>query len=462
MGQAPRFVAVLDVGKTNVKVVVHDLDTGNDLFVRSRPNGVVAGPPYPHYDTDAIWTFFLGALAEAAALHRIDAISVTTHGASLALMAGDQLALPVLDYEYGGPDTLAADYDTMRPPFSESFAPRLPGGLNAGAQLFWQQRTFPDAFRSVTAILPYPQYWAFRLSGIQASEATSLGCHTDLWAPRAGHLSSMVKRLDWSQLFAPLRPAFDALGPVTPEIAAATGLLPGTPVHCGIHDSNASLLPHLLARPAPFAVLSTGTWVIAFAVGGSLDRLDPARDGLSNVDVFGRAVPSARFMGGREFELLMDSVKAEPTAADISAVFARRIMVLPAIIPGSGPYAGCRGGWVDDPVSLSPGERIAAVSLYLAMVARQCLTVAGAAGPTIIEGPFGRNTLFAAALGGLTGRPVEIAAGTTGTSTGAAMLARRADRAVQSEVGQASPPDFDGDALQGYAEAWLGKLESSR
>ena len=32
----------------------------------------------------------------------------------------------------------------------------------------------------------YPQYWAYRLTGVLANEVTSLGCHTDLWNYRAG------------------------------------------------------------------------------------------------------------------------------------------------------------------------------------------------------------------------------------------------------------------------------------
>ncbi len=42
--------------------------------------------------------------------------------------------------------------------------------------------------------------------------------------------------------------------------------------------------------------------MINFGVGGDLDHLDPQRDALANVDAYGRAVPSSRFMGGREFE----------------------------------------------------------------------------------------------------------------------------------------------------------------
>ncbi len=70
----------------------------------------------------------------------------------------------MLDYEHDGPDALAAEYDAVRPPFSETGSPRLPLGLNLGAQIFWQERRFPERFANVAAILTYPQYWTFRLT----------------------------------------------------------------------------------------------------------------------------------------------------------------------------------------------------------------------------------------------------------------------------------------------------------
>lgn len=456
MSTTPRFIAVLDVGKTNVKVVVHDLETGEDVFVRTRPNAVVDASPYPHYDVEGMWAFFLDTLKEASSSQRIDALSFTTHGATFALLAGDRLALPILDYEFHGPDTLESAYLAARPSFTESFTPRLPGGLNAGAQIFWQARTFPDAFAKVTTILPYPQYWAFRFTGILASERTSLGVHTDLWAPEKRDYSSFAKTEGWSRLFAPLCSAFDRLGTVTAEIAARTGLSSDTPVYCGIHDSNASLLPHLLGRRPPFTVLSTGTWVIVLAVGGDAAALDAARDGLCNVDAFGNPVPSARFMGGREFDLLTGGRPQRPTQEDLCTVIDGGVMVRPTFVPGCGPFPDGKGEWSTDPASLSGGVRTAAVSLYLALVARAAMAVAGAAGPIIIEGPFGRDVLFAEALQRLSNRQVAIAAGTTGTSTGAAMLA----------LGQGGrpnlPPDrsvggaFDLSGLESYAERWAG------
>ena len=132
---------------------------------------------------------------------------------------------------------------------------------------------------------------------------------------------------------------------MTPAVAAATGLDPATPVHCGIHDSNASLLAHLVSRRPPFAVVSTGTWVVAMAIGGRKVALDPARDTLVNVDAFGDPVPSARFMGGREWSRLMQDRDPAATAADAEAVLARGIMLFPAVEQGSGPFAGRAARW---------------------------------------------------------------------------------------------------------------------
>src|SRR5690606_25598452 len=150
--------------------------------------------------------------------------------------------------------------------------------------LFWLSRHFAEAFTTVTDILPYPQYWAWRLTGVKASEVTSLGCHTDLWAPDHGRLSSLVERQGWSGWCPPVVPAASVLGTLRPELAAELGLAADTPVTCGIHDSNASLIPHLGALETPFTIVSSGTWTITMTVGGSTQGLDPARDSLANVD----------------------------------------------------------------------------------------------------------------------------------------------------------------------------------
>ena len=454
MSAAIRAVAVLDVGKTNVKLLLHEAETNRESVVRAAPNRVLRDGLYPHYDTDAIAALLLDGLAELARhpdLHP-DTLVVTTHGASAALLGRHGLALPVLDYEHDGPDRFRRDYDALRPPFSESFSPRLPGGLNVGAQLFWQARTFPEAFARVEHIVTYPQYWAWWLTGVAVNEPTSLGAHTDLWAPRAGHYSSLVKALGLETRMAPLRSAFDVLGPLKPDLAQRLGFREPLPVLCGIHDSNASLLPHLQASGPPLSVVSTGTWAIVFAIGGSLDRLDPRRDTLANVDAFGRATPSARFMGGREFDLLVDGRAVTPEPATVASVLDRRIMAWPGFSPGNGPFPTARGRWSHDAATLSPAERTAAASLYVALMTATCLDLLAARGPTIVEGPFAANALFLSALQVLTGRLVSRSNGGSGTSAGAARLAlpkARPPATVPAEQVTALA-----ERLQAYAAEW--------
>src|SRR5438105_4991948 len=133
-----QHVAVVDIGKTNAKVALVDLATQTETALRRIPNTVLRDGPYPHYDIDHLWSFILDSLGELQRETFIDAISVTTHGATAALLdAQGRLALPVLDYEHTGPDELRAEYGKLRPPFAETGAPNLPIGLNLGAQLHW-------------------------------------------------------------------------------------------------------------------------------------------------------------------------------------------------------------------------------------------------------------------------------------------------------------------------------------
>ena len=133
--------------------------------------------------------------------------------------------MPILDYEHPGPDELRAEYDAARPPFSESLSPRLPCRLNLGAQFFWQERRFPEGVRGGDRLR--------ELSAILGLAAVGRGCDGDVLAwgriPTCGtraalRWSSMVEKLGWKKKLAPLRPAFDRLGPIRPALAKRLGL----------------------------------------------------------------------------------------------------------------------------------------------------------------------------------------------------------------------------------------------
>lgn len=444
---------VLDIGKTNTKLALVNNHDWKELAVLKHANSIVRTPPYPHYDIDGLWRFALEGLARFQESHGIDAIAVTTHGASAVLLDEyGELAAPVLDYEHDGPDQLAVDYDAVRPPFVETGSPRLPLGLNLGAQLFWQFGTVAGLYERTRTILTYPQYWSFRLTGIAANEPTSLGCHTDLWCPSKSNFSSMAGKLGWRQKMAPIRSAGDVLGTVSTEIAKETGIGETVPVVCGIHDSNASLVPHLLSREKPFSVVSSGTWVVVMAVGGRPVELDPARDTLINVNAFGEPVPSARFMGGREYELLLGESDLQCVGEGKNFVLENNIMLLPAVENRSGPFQGMKSGWigVEDERNLTMDQKFAAVCFYLAGMTAVCLDMAGADGESIVEGSFARNGTFCEMLAAATDREVVAVTG-TGTSVGAAMLVEQGPRALIGSASTLSPPKR---GLRDYAARW--------
>ena len=449
-------VAVFDVGKTNIKLVVFDRD-GKVVADRSHPNASLAPDascPYLRLDTERAWRFLLAALKDVGAEHPIEAISISAHGGSGILVTDDGLALPPMDFEFDGFGGIDADYDAARPPFEEALSPKVPRGLNVGRQIFYCERNFPKEFSRARAFLCYPQYWAWRLSGVMASEVTSLGAHTDLWRPNEGRLSSLVERQGWTRLFPPLRRAWETLGRLKPEVAAATGLSPDVRVVCGAHDSNASLVPYLASRKDPFTVISTGTWVIIMAVGGKA-KLDPKADMLANVDVRGEPVPTARLMGGREFSVLAGDTSAEAHEADVAGVVASGVMAMPAFSDLGGPYAG-RKGWIEGEVPKTPVGRTALATVYSALMTAHMLKLLEASGDLIVEGGFNRSPAFAGVLAALTpGRGVLVAPA-AGAAEGAALLARWDEPHAPPKLARAKA--WSAPGLREYQERWESGL----
>lgn len=454
-----RCVAVLDIGKTNLKVLVFDA-AGRLIAERGRANHPLPPDdacPYLHLDTEGAWRFLIDSLAELAGAHDIEAISLTTHGAAGVLVGERDAVLAPIDYETDVLEAEAGEYDALRPPFAETLSPRAPRGLNLGRQLFHLWRHFPAEARRAQAFLAYPQYWAWRLSGVLASEVTSLGSHTDLWRAREGQLSSLVERMGWTGLFPPLRHAWDSLGVITPEVAAATGLKPDVRVLCGAHDSNASLVPHLIGRRDPFTVVSTGTWVILMAVGGH-GALDPEADMLANVDVLGRATPGARFMGGREFSVLAGAEPASITPEDVEAVVVAGTLALPAFSDQGGPFSR-RVGRIEGEAPTSPAARAALATLYVALMSEYLLERLEAPGEWIVEGGFARSPAFAATLSALApGRRVSLAGSAAGAAQGAALLAHWGEPREPAQTAPAARWDIRG--LADYRKRWRAAIRA--
>ena len=444
---------VLDIGKTNAKLALIDA-AGRMLAERRRANVVLSDGPYPHLDVEGVWDWMLKACREFGQMAEVSAIVPVTHGATAALVDRGGLVLPVLDYES---PLDGIDYDGLRPGYDETFSPRLPAGLNLGRQLAWLAQRFPGEFARTRHILMYPQYWAWRLCGAAAGEATSLGCHTDLWNPATQAYSSLVERMGWRRLMPPLAPAWASLGTLRPEVADATGL----PRHCqvlsGIHDSNASLMRYLekAGKAEPRTVLSTGTWMIAAAFGAPLDGLCERADMLANTNALGQPVACMRFMGGREFAELAGATVEACAFEDIERLVRQGTLALPCFAATGGPFAG-RTGSIEGPAPHDARERYALATLYCVLMTDYCLEALHAAGPLSVEGSFTANPWFGPLLAALRPQqPVSYSDDASGTTCGGWMLRYRDGTPPGASTGIAARAV---SGLSAYRERWLSAI----
>jgi hypothetical protein len=190
--------------------------------------------------------------------------------------------------------------------------------------------------------------------------------------------------------------------------------------------------------------------------------LPEGRDCLVNVDLEGRAVPSARFMGGREIELIVGDAGVDAAGdqmallAAVPALLDPGTMLLPTLAPGCGPFPAPTARWVATPPD--GAERRAAACLYAALVADASLDLIGARETLLIEGRFAAAEVFVRALATL--RPetrVLVANGESDVSFGALRLL---DPALVPPARLRQVEPLAGD-LATYREGWRSALEAS-
>lgn len=409
-----RLTVVLDIGKTVAKASLWDAE-GTMIARESRANEIVTADYYRALDTDGIENWFAETLSGFAKIGRIGAVVPVAHGAAAAILASGGLAAPVMDYETEIPSDVRATYLGQRDPDRETGSPAMDLGLNLGLQLYYQQSRLPGLFEGGSMILPWAQYWAYRLSGVAACEVSSFGAHTDLWNPARNSPSHMAVRMGWASRFAPFRKAGERIGRISPEWATGCALPADVEIYVGIHDSNAALHaaranPEIVARGA--TILSTGTWFVAMRSladnqAFDIEKLPFDRGCLANVDPNGRPVPTALFMGGRELDLLnaggnhrIDSNGNQPALIEAARrCIASGAMILPTQTERIGPFADQRGAWIDRPTD--PLQVTAAMALYVALVADAALDLIGSENILVIDGRFGNAAVFTGALAAL-------------------------------------------------------------
>lgn len=422
-------IAVLDVGKTNKKVLIYNqaldmLDSVYERFEADESGAVHIEPA----EASAEW--FLDRLRDFSKTYDIKAVSITTHGATwVGLDEEGRLAHPVMAYTTPVSEewerAFYERFGSERQLHRELATPNL-AMTNMAKTLAYAQEQWPDEFQRVRHILPLPQYFGYLLTGQYGAETTSVGCHSYLLDFERMAWSRMADELGIRALLPTTihRPG-DPLGTVTPDMAARTGLSEDTVVTYGLHDSNASLLPFLIREQRKFVLNSTGTWCVAMFPTDYTPLTEDEIDAkvFYNCDALGRPVKTANFMGGQERSFWAERIakaSGDDRVPDYKPVVLHRLLsernafILPGVMPGTGPfpkslsrlaidgteYGMSDRGLLDVPCLKRPEEAFGLLSASLALQTYEQMVHLGVKDgmPIYVEGGFRKNRSYCALL----------------------------------------------------------------
>ncbi len=452
-------IAVLDVGKSNKKIVVYDaqlrrLEAISEAFEERYDRGLLCEP----VEETAAW--FLASLKALSAEHVIRAISVSAHGAAfVCLDEAGSLAFPVLSYtfdpgeefhnrfhqRFGSPEEL----------HMKAATPFLPGLGCIAKGIYYVQESHPEAYAQTVAILNLPQYFGFLLTKRRAVEYTYLGAHTYLWDFDKWGYSRVVDQLDIrKKLPATVSKPWDVLGTITPDVAHRTGLPEDTIVTVGVHDSAASLLPYLVKTTKSFALNSVGTVMVAMRPA---DRVSVTEDMFGkaiyyNASPLTEAVRTSMFLGGLEFDTYLSvlrGIHGQREFPEFIRELCEKVLkeqahfILPSLIP-FGLFPQSRSRIIDGQQTYSLGDMdgiskpcllddfplaCTVLALSLAIQSKLALEQVGVeeGDAVYIEGGFHRNECYVTILSDLfPNSPVACSNLDEATAFGTALLAKAA------------------------------------
>jgi sugar (pentulose or hexulose) kinase len=346
-------IAVFDIGKTNKKLVIYD----SNLQILNIEKAKIEEYSVENINSDdviGIKDWMLKQLKKYSTEYDIKVISISAHGATFTCIdKNGNLAIPELSYttdpgeefhkrffeELGSRESLQEE--TCTPDFNVL--------LNVAKGIKYAQNIFKDRFKNVKYILNLPQYFSYQLTNIVSADPTYVGCHTYLWNFRDNTWSGVVDKLNIRPMLPEkLMKPWHVIGNITEEVSKTTGLSKDTIVTTGIHDSNASLLPHIIASNGDdFILNSTGTWCVIMHERETI-HFNPDELGkvvFYNLSAFNKPVKTAIFMGGTEFEaydaLLKNGDKDNcnfNTEIYQEIIDRKEFFILPGITQGTGQF----------------------------------------------------------------------------------------------------------------------------
>lgn len=416
-------VAVFDIGKTNIKLSLLTSE-GHIIDSRSIENRRVKGEHYDVIDLKHAESFLFNGLCEFAAVHTITDIISTTHGCLGFIILDDGSIYALPDYEQHQTLKMQPDYPDIADDYPARGSQPLEGFLHTTQQIMLWKWHNPEAFKRAQFLLMGPQFWAWRLCGVPASEVTMLGALTHLWDVSAQTYAPIVDRMGWRRLLPEIRSAGDILGLLSESLSRDLGLIHRPKIRCGIHDSSANFYRYQASGLDFFTLLSSGTWLVGLSNERAISDSDEALGISLNADSEGQPLICALAMAGREYALIRGTQEQNASLEDVLSVINHHQYALPGFVDNDGffPGSALKGHLANLDLDNLQARRGVAV-LYIALCADLGLELMGSKSTVIVDGSFAKNKLFINILSLL--RPhqsIQISDELSGTSVGAALV----------------------------------------
>lgn len=347
-------IAVLDLGKTNKKVVIYDEKLNQvDSVYKSIPT--ITYEDLDVENTEEIENWFYDNLKELSGKYNIRCLSISAHGATCACIdKNGELSVPVVAYTNEVPEEFHKEFYEIAGSCNslqrETGTAQVKPLINLAKLIYFLKKRFPSEYNKTDKILMYPQYFGYRLTGCLSADYTYTGCHTYLWDFKGWKWSSVAQKLDLiSKLPEKIQNSGDVLGKISSSIAKRTGLSPDTIVTVGLHDSNSSLIPYLIKGDKDFILNSTGTWCVVMHPTKEYSFSDEeiGKTVFYNISARKELVKTAIFMGGLEFETYMTLLQ-KFNKRDNYPSFDRDVLqsvldnnsdfIIPGVVKGAGQF----------------------------------------------------------------------------------------------------------------------------
>ena len=338
---------VLDIGKTNKKILVYDTSL-KLLQSKSIEIGVVKSKDIELEDVDTLLKWLAKEVSAISNLYRIKTISVSGHGGAFALLnKNDELCFPVMSYTSKMEDAFledfTAEYGSPEKLLQETGTPDF-GFVNVGKGLHFLKTFHPEEYSQAKTFLFYTQYFSFLLTGKASLEYTYLGNHSYMWDFQKKSYSEFTEQVGVRHcLPEKIQKPWEVLGPLTHAWKDAWGINYDVSVTVGIHDSNGALLPYLLKGMENSALFSTGSVCVGMipAIPYLLSPEDIRANTFYNIDVWGRPLRTSIFTGGLEYSAY-DTMFGKKDQSDLETLNQfleeSNMFILPGLIKGTSVF----------------------------------------------------------------------------------------------------------------------------